>query len=808
MWDSSGVTLARGVEGAKNVSEYISGFVAPTSGTYYARIIGQAGQQYNLTVTRSADYDLEPNNTRSQPQLLTTPQVLGVLDTAPLTIEPDNFTAGTIITNAIPGVTLSTEGYSSTVTAQTSSYTSTGSRVFSYGGSNDWNSSSGWLRADFINPVEIVSIDIIGDDTSDPGILQAYNASGHTRDDGTNILNQITGVSGSGTNFKVTFNSQIVPGIYTMVLGPDIRDVVGNQMDQNGNRISGESGDIFTASVNLLTPDLKVETVDVPSTVFLGQTIDVNWRTSNIGTASATRNWGDRIWFSRDTFKSNDDLLLLTADDYNNSIVAASGGDFTRTVSVKLPTGILNTNGSYYIIVETDAFNNQVESSENNNVGVSQAITFSPTSQPNSLYFNDFESTAGSEWSTTNVDNTYPNTFSRFLGRFSNENTTLTLNTTPGGTYRLEFDFYALDSWEGNNTSSGPDYLNIFLNNTQVFKETFNNVLGNSQTYNLEPNSGSVNNLGFSSAVDSIYRAISIIFTATDSTTQIRFADGGLQGLSDESWGIDNVRVWTDQTANISDLKVESVAAPLAALFGQNIDVNWLVSNIGNVNTTTTWSDRLWLSKDTKLSSDDIPLLSQVQNQFAPLIANGYYTSNATVTISFADILPYEIEGNDSIATANDLSPNFAPSGTNTYVAELGGEISTSYEGDFFKIFASPGDTITLDQFRGSGTLGDTYLYLYNKDGQILAANDDYYGLDSHIVYTFANSNSNYVGDYYIRAGGYSSRTGTYTLKATLQTPNLITSRPKEGTYYILVQSDAPGNQIESDETNNVNYSQ
>ncbi|MCC5669573.1 hypothetical protein LC653_38580 [Nostoc sp. CHAB 5784] len=52
-----------------------------------------------------------------------------------------------------------------------------------------------------------------------------------------------------------------------------------------------------------------------------------------------------------------------------------------------------------------------------------------------------------------------------------------------------------------------------------VFKETFNNVLGNSQTYNLEPNSGGVNNLGFSSAVDSIYRAISIIFTATDSIT-------------------------------------------------------------------------------------------------------------------------------------------------------------------------------------------------------------------------------------------------------------------------------------------------
>ncbi|MGB3654095.1 MAG: CARDB domain-containing protein, partial [Rivularia sp. (in: cyanobacteria)] len=395
----------------------------------------------------------------------------------------------------------------------------------------------------------------------------------------------------------------------------------------------------------------------------------------------------------------------------------------------------------------------------------------------------------------------------------SNGNTTLTLNTVPGATYGLEFDFYAIDSWEGNDTPTRPDYLNIFVDNTQVFQETFSNFSDIPQTYNRQPDIGGVNNnLGFSSWDDSIYRKIPITFTAIGSTTQIRFADGGLQGLSDESWGIDNVRVWSDELANIPDLQVESVVVPSAALFGQNIDLSWTVSNIGNVDAVNEWRDSLWLSKDTNLSSDDISLLTQSQNQFVPLITNGHYTDDATVTIPFSDVLPYEIEENNSIATANNLSPNFTSNGVdaNTYIAEVGGEISTSGERDFFKIFASPGDIITLEEFgspSGKGTLRDTYVYFYDKNGNILSQNDDGgSGLESYLSYRIPDSN--YIGDYYIRAGAFSSRTGTYTLKATLETPNLITSQPEEGTYYILTQTDADGNQIELDETNNVYASQ
>jgi hypothetical protein len=49
--------------------------------------------------------------------------------------------------------------------------------------------------------------------------------------------------AGSGfMSFDIFFAPQTTTGIYTMVLGPDIHDVYGNAMDQDGNDIPGEPG--------------------------------------------------------------------------------------------------------------------------------------------------------------------------------------------------------------------------------------------------------------------------------------------------------------------------------------------------------------------------------------------------------------------------------------------------------------------------------------------------------------------------------------------------------------------------------------
>jgi hypothetical protein len=66
-------------------------------------------------------------------------------------------------------------------------------------------------------------------------------------------IDGIFAVPGSNfTQFDIDFRAQTATGRYTMVLGPDIRDLSGNQMDQNGNLIDGEvPGDQFTATFSL-----------------------------------------------------------------------------------------------------------------------------------------------------------------------------------------------------------------------------------------------------------------------------------------------------------------------------------------------------------------------------------------------------------------------------------------------------------------------------------------------------------------------------------------------------------------------------
>lgn len=123
---------------------------------------------------------------------------------------------------------------------------------------------------------------------------------------------------------------------------------------------------------------------------------------------------------------------------------------------------------------------------------------------------------------------------------------------------------------------------------------------------------------------------------------------------------------------------------------------------------------------------------------------------------------------------ANDLSGNFTSAGGDDYQASVTGNISAGSDGDwdFFKILASPGDTLEIEM-RGSpsgqGTLGDPYLRLFDNNGLQIAANDDFFGLESFISY----SAFSYAGAYYIVGDSFGGNTGTYTIHAALTTTDL-----------------------------------
>jgi RHS repeat-associated protein len=150
------------------------------------------------------------------------------------------------------------------------------------------------------------------------------------------------------------------------------------------------------------------------------------------------------------------------------------------------------------------------------------------------IFFDDFEGVQQSRWSSPR--RAFTDDFTNFSGRFNltedGVDQTLTLATTPGEDYTLEFDLYAIDSLDGFGPH-GPDYLEIFIDGENVFRKTVDQIGTPSE-------SGS---FGFSGWTDSIFRDVPINFTATSNATQIRFSDTFTGGFSDESWGIDNVEV-------------------------------------------------------------------------------------------------------------------------------------------------------------------------------------------------------------------------------------------------------------------------
>ena len=98
-------------------------------------------------------------------------------------LDPDSYADGTILNGELePAVSLSAVGSSVTnanVTAQTQTYSSTGSKVFaSTWNGGIWNTGDAEFRVDFSNPVNIVSLDGISDDSSDYVHMRAFSDTG------------------------------------------------------------------------------------------------------------------------------------------------------------------------------------------------------------------------------------------------------------------------------------------------------------------------------------------------------------------------------------------------------------------------------------------------------------------------------------------------------------------------------------------------------------------------------------------------------------------------------------------------------
>ena len=166
------------------------------------------------------------------------------------------------------------------------------------------------------------------------------------------------------------------------------------------------------------------------------------------------------------------------------------------------------------------------------------------------IYTNDFESgQIGPEWSpNTHLDT--DQRFSTFVGRYSQfEWVTLTIPESaipPAGgespvEMLVEFDLYAIDSWDGSEPVHGVDLFTVKVNEVLFFSES----IANTHLFQSfrEPDIGRTQ-LGYGAWKDSIYLGVAVPFTHDRSIDLvIKWQSRNLTSLADESWGIDNVRV-------------------------------------------------------------------------------------------------------------------------------------------------------------------------------------------------------------------------------------------------------------------------
>jgi parallel beta-helix repeat protein len=431
---------------------------------------------------------------------------------------------------------------------------------------------------------------------------------------------------------RIHFPQQNAKGVYTLIIGPNIVDVVGNAMDSNRNGILGEASDAFTSTITLALPDLLVDSINAPSVVVNGQTFDVSYTIKNVQSGTATAPWNDRVVLSTDRFYGNNDDRVLETRNVTTSL--GENQSYVRTFQATAPFGFT---GEARIFVLTDSGSVLSESNEQNNrIETSLQINFQ---KPPSDLIVDAIATSGPAGRGTAL----PLTF-----RIRNDGTATTSENLWSDQVYLSQDV-VLD---------GSDRLLGTL--------TRQGVLDSGASYTVAPSLVIPTNMPIGDY---------FVIVAADSSNQV----------DEPTAENNNVLASTNKVsvvaAPLPDLIIPSVALASGSTprSGEPVTIEWTGKNAGNLVATGTWRDRVFLSNDGTLSANDL-LLGDVE-QSRELAPDANYS--ATITRK----LPEGISGNHYLIVV--------PDATNT-IAEGDGETTGTRTSDVIAIALYPYADLTV----------------------------------------------------------------------------------------------------------------
>ena len=166
----------------------------------------------------------------------------------------------------------------------------------------------------------------------------------------------------------------------------------------------------------------------------------------------------------------------------------------------------------------------------------------------------DFEGTV-TGWSNNTVSDPGGNGggFTKHLGRYGQDGTVSKTFALSGSqtAVNIEFDFYRLDSWDG-----------------EFFRASAND--GSAHTTIIQQgvfNDGGPTNIYNPSWTDKIY-SLSFLLNTSASSFTLTFSSGLDQDFTDESWGVDNLRITDNVNGNPGAIPEPATWAMMILGFG------------------------------------------------------------------------------------------------------------------------------------------------------------------------------------------------------------------------------------------------
>ena len=405
----------------------------------------------------------------------------------------------------------------------------------------------------------------------------------------------------------VRFADVVIPeieaGDYWIVVHTDATNGLPTETDETDNvAIAGPFPVYITPCPDLVPSGLVIPTAPVGD----GDTVFVDWLVTNAGTgATDTPFWYERVYLSTDRVLGPADVAV--APDFANPMVLNPGESYPQNIRFDLPEALL---GEYYVIVETDAFDDMSECDEANNVLASDTRLTIEYRVPPTLTMTDCQVTPMAPW--------------------------------PGDPITV--------SWTVTNTGEEP---------TGPFEIDHGILLSADDTLHEPPTD---------TALDWHVAEVTAELDVGETTSVTLEA---VVSVPVDVWGDRYIIIWPDPQQNVdlarspcavpitvqaglpADLELTGVTAPATATSGQAIGLTWTVQNSSYEPTNLpTWEDKVVLSVDDSFETTDDNVLVGTYEHSGTLGFEEGYTGPESGQV----ILPHGVSGSYFVFVQVDSS--------------------------------------------------------------------------------------------------------------------------------------------------------